>query len=385
MLAHEIDTEKYDVVIFEKNNTFGRKFLVAGEGGFNLTHSEAPKDFIRRYTPQHFIEQAFEHFNNHELIRWLNANGIETFAGSSGRIFPKKGMKPIDVLNVFLEKIKNRGVVLNNRFEWKGFSSNGELLFETNEVIQSLKSDLTVFCLGGASWPVTGSTGTWAKFFKEKNIQVDPFEASNCTLIINWPQSISKSIAGKVLKNCSFSCEGKTQIGEAVLTDQGIEGSGVYPLSPEIRNQLYKNGNAILEIDLKPTLSIDTILSKIKSFVPGVSYTTSISSQLNLSQAQISLIKFVVTKEEFLVPELLANHIKKLKLIITDMGPINDAISTTGGIALNEINQQFELRKMPGNYVIGEMLNYDAPTGGYLLQSCFTLAKNVADHFNSNK
>lgn len=385
MLAHQIDTEKYDVAIFEKNNTFGRKFLVAGEGGFNLTHSEAPENFIRRYKPREFIVQAFDHFNNHDMIRWLNANGIETFAGSSGRIFPKKGLKPIDVLNVFLEKIKKRGVVLHNRFEWKGFSSNRELLFETNGVIQSIKSDLNIFCLGGASWPVTGSTGTWTEFFRQKNIQVEPFEASNCTFIINWPKSISSGKAGKALKNCAFSCEAKTQIGEAVLTGQGIEGSGVYPLSPEIRNQLHKNGKAILEIDLKPALSVETILSKIKSLVQGESYTTSIAKQLNLSQTQITLIKFVVTKEEFLVPELLANHIKKLKLVITGLGPIDEAISTTGGISLNEINNEFELVKMLGNYVIGEMLNYDAPTGGYLLQSCFTMAKNIADNLNSKK
>lgn len=384
MLACELDPEKFDVCIYEKNVALGRKFLVAGDGGFNLTNAEDPIAFVQRYTPVDFIERAFLGFNNQQCISWLNGMGLATFVGSSGRIFPKKGLKPIDVLQVFLEKIKTNRCVVKTKTEWMGFGSGQDVLFKTEnqEDLISIKPDYVVFCLGGASWPVTGSKGDWGQFFLEKNIGVNSFEASNCAFGIHWPETIVSQIQGKALKNCTISCGGKSLAGEIVITAFGIEGSGIYPLSPQIRQQLKALGQAEVFVDLKPRLSLEHIINTIKKSRTNKSFTKYLSEALNINLVQMALLKNLVSKEDFLDPAKLATHIKNLKLMVYASGPIVDAISTVGGVALNEVDQNFELYKLQKHFVIGEMLDYDAPTGGYLLQSCFTMAKHLADHLN---
>lgn len=382
ILACELDPKKYSVSIFEKNSALGRKFLVAGDGGLNLTHSENEKEFISRYTPSDFLSKAFSHFSNKDLIAWMNELGIETFVGTSGRVFPKKGIKPIDVLKTMEEKLKHQSVKINFKHEWQGFSETNELIFETTSGNKKIKSDIAVFCLGGASWPVTGSKGDWSTIFKEKNIDVIPFSASNCCFKIEWPKDIIKSIEGKPLKNISVKCGNKIHFGEVVITAAGIEGSGIYPLSPQIRDELNKNNEAKIFIDLKPDLSFDEMIERISKPVSKISYTENIVKQLNLNKTQIALLKSKLSKSDFLDPSILVNNLKNLELTIYSLGPIEDAISTVGGISLNEISEKFELKKLANNFVIGEMLDYDAPTGGYLLQSCFSMGKFLADHLN---
>jgi len=384
MLACELDTTQFDVSVYEKNAAPGRKFLVAGEGGLNLTHSEDPAGFIERYTPSDFLKQHFTHFNNHDLVKWINDKGIETFVGSSGRIFPKNGMKPVEVLNVLLDAIRQNRVTVNTRFEWKGFAPAKRLVFEQGGEERLVSSDLVIFCLGGASWPVTGSNGSWTEYFSQKKILIKPFEASNCSFKIHWPSQIINKIEGKALKNCAVTCGDKTISGEVVLTREGIEGSGIYPLSPRIREQLNASGSADIFIDFKPAITHDVMLQKLEPR-SDQSYTKNISERLNLNPLHLALLKQFVPKDEFLNPEKLAQHIKAFKLTVTGCGPLEDAISSVGGIVLDEISEQFELKKMPGYFVLGEMLDYDAPTGGYLLQSCFTMAKGLADYLNAEK
>lgn len=382
ILGCELNTKKYTVSIFEKNTALARKFLVAGDGGLNLTHSEDEKKFILRYTPYKFLEAAFKHFSNKDLIRWLNNLEIETFEGSSGRIFPKKGLKPIEVLNRLEEKIKNNHVTLNFKHEWTGFSLNNELLFKTPSGNKEIKSDIVIFCLGGASWPVTGSKGDWLIFFSEKKIKTIKFEASNCSFKINWPKELIKNIEGKPLKNISIKCGNKVHAGEVVITSFGIEGSGIYPLTSQIREELNTLGIAKIYIDLKPLVTSSNALKKIIDPRSNVSYTDNCVKQLNLNKTQIALIKSSMSKSDFLDPIKFVNNLKNLELSITALGSIEDAISTVGGISLTEISEKFELKKLKNNYVIGEMLDYDAPTGGYLLQSCFSMGKYLADHLN---
>jgi len=184
LLASELDTEKFEVFIHEKNVALGRKFLVAGQGGFNLTHSEDPEQFITRYTPSGFLEKAFFSFTNQDLMLWLKARGIETHVGSSGRVFPIKGIKPIQVLDALLKHVQKRGVTDFNSREWVGFTEAGDLLFKTRSGTETVKAGITVFCLGGASWPQTGSKGDWTNHFAERGIQLNPFQASNCAFEI---------------------------------------------------------------------------------------------------------------------------------------------------------------------------------------------------------
>lgn len=384
ILGCELDVNKYDVIIYEKNSKLGRKFLVAGEGGLNLTHSESQINFINKYTPSSFIFNAFKKFSNTFFIEWLNESGIEIFIGSSGRVFPKKGIKPIQVLNAIINKIKKKGVVIKTNYEWKGFTHNNELIFEHNLKKIVIKSDYVIYSLGGASWPVTGSKGNWMGYFEQKKVNVIPFQPSNCAYKINWHQKSTALIEGYPLKNCSFSCGNKKQLGEAVLTNLGIEGNAIYPLSNEIRKQLNEFNTAVVNVDFKPGISRELLIKKLKKFSKKQSYTQNIITNLNINQLQIRIIKMLTSKDDFLNPLILIDKIKCLEIEIVSTDKIENAISTVGGIDLKEIDLNFELKKIKNHYAIGEMLDFDAPTGGYLLQSCFSMSNYLA-HYLKNK
>jgi len=382
MLACCLDPAKFIVNIYESNAAAGRKFLVAGQGGLNITHSEDASTFINKYTPNSFIKEAFSTFSNQDLVNWLEGISIETYTGSSGRIFPIASLKPVTVLNAFLDKIKKNGFTFHFHHLFNGFDSNNQLLFLVDGKEKAIASDLVIFCMGGASWPVTGSTGSWSSFLKLKNITINPFQASNCSFEIKWPQLLIEKIEGKILKNVSFSCSDVSCLGEAVITKTGIEGSGVYPLSPQIREQIQHNGSAEIYLDLKPQLNKEKIIEKILSIKGKSNFSDELKRQLNLPSYQLQLLKAYLSKEDFQNADKLANQIKQLRLKISSCGPIENAISTVGGIDLTEIDSDFMLKKLPNHFAIGEMLDYDAPTGGYLLQSCFSMAFYLAKHLN---
>jgi uncharacterized flavoprotein (TIGR03862 family) len=383
MLGCELNTGKYEVSIYEGNAAPGRKFLVAGEGGLNLTHSESAAAFIQRYTPPAFLEEHFKHFSNTNLVNWLQQLGVETYTGSSGRVFPKKGVKPVEVLNAILARVRQNGVSIHTRHVWKGFSENKQLLLEHEGQIRGIKSDLVIFCLGGASWPVTGSRGDWGNYFKEQGIRVLPFEASNCAVTINWPAELIPLMEGKALKNCVISCGGAAQAGEVVITAQGMEGSGLYPLSPQIRQQLRQSGQAELNIDLKPAVSREALLKKLEKPQGRKTYSRHVADQLNLDPLQMNLLKWQLSKTHFLEAQQLVAAIKNLRLYITGRDVVDNAISTVGGIPLQELDEHFELKNLPGHFAIGEMLDFDAPTGGYLLQAAFTMGNSLAQFLNN--
>jgi uncharacterized flavoprotein (TIGR03862 family) len=383
MVACELDSKKFDITLYEKNKQPARKFLVAGDGGFNLTHSENEAKFISRYTPSFFLQSAFAHFSNKHLVNWLTQLGIETFVGSSGRVFPLKGIKPIDVLDTFLQRIKNNSAQLKTSHEWIGFSKERNLVFKNLQQIIEVKSDLVIFCLGGGSWSVTGSNKEWMKYFMEQSILCHPFEASNCAFKVSWPKNFIESVSGKALKNIKIQCENKTHAGEVVLTNFGLEGSGIYPFSPEIRSQLKKEGQAKISIDLKPDLSADSILQKLEIHGDKKNLSEKLKHHLHFSGTQIKLLKAFLNKEDFTDVKHLVSRIKKFEITITGLADVEEAISTIGGIDLIEIDENYELKKLPQHFCIGEMLNYDAPTGGYLLQSCFSMAHFLATHLNN--
>ncbi len=381
MLACSLDTSKYSVSIYEKNTALARKFLVAGKGGFNLTHSEELEQLINRYHPKQFIEPFLNYFSNDDFRDWLKSIGIETYVGTSKRVFPVKGIKPIEVLNAIESVLKKNNVSIHYNHEWKGWN-NEQLIFQTsNNQSLTVTSDIIVFAMGGASWKVTGSAGNWTSYFEEKRIQINSFYPSNCAYKINWDSELIKQISGQALKNCAFSCGITHKKGEAVLTNFGIEGSGVYALSKEIREQLVKNKKAELFIDFKPELSLEEIQNRFENR-GKLSIKDVLDKKLNLSTTQIHLLKSQTTKEEYNQPEVISKLIKKFSLVLTDFAPIDEAISTVGGIDSTELNNDLELKKLPNYYCMGEMLDWDAPTGGYLLQACFSMGKFVADKLN---
>ena len=381
MLAAELNEQKFAVTIYERNVAVGRKFLVAGDGGFNLTHSENTEQFISRYTPTLIFEKIISSFTNADLRTWFASIGIPTIVGSSKRVFPEKGIKPIEVLNAILEVLKKKNVKIKTQHIWKGWNENNELLFETNDQTINVKADIVVFSLGGASWKATGSDGSWTNCFSEKGIEIIPFQASNCAYEIKWKDEFLKIAEGKSLKNISLKCEDKEKKGEVVITKFGLEGGAVYALSPLIRKQLNEKNEAQLFIDLKPALSIEQIKDKF-SARGNRSIKKLLIDRLNFDDTQIELLKTILTKNEFTDLELLSKKIKNLPLTITSTAPIDEAISTVGGISLNGIDGNFQLKKLPNHYTIGEMLDWDAPTGGYLLQGCFSIGNVLAKKLN---
>lgn len=378
MLAAGLDEKMFDVSIYEKNQAPGRKFLVAGDGGFNLTHSEEIDSFIQRYTPVTFLEKSLRSFTNDELREWLKSTGIETYVGSSKRVFPVKGMKPIEVLQAFLEVLNQKNVTINTRHEWKGWK-DGALLFNEDVLV---KPDITVFALGGASWKVTGSDGAWAELFQARGIRIVPFQPSNCAYRIDWKPEFMIGSEGHPLKNIVITCDEKEKLGEVVITATGMEGGAIYALSAAIRKQLNEKGTAKVFLDLKPGITVQQIKDKF-SKRGNRSIKKLLEDRLGFTDATVSLLKSALSKEDFTDLGLLAEKIKRLPLKITGTAEMDEAISTVGGIVLREVDENFQLNKIPNSYVIGEMLNWDAPTGGYLLQACFSMGHYLAEKLNA--
>lgn len=376
-LASFLDGDLFDVTLYERNKAMGRKFLVAGKGGFNLTHSESIDGLISKYNPRGFLDGALLGFNNDQFRTWLDSIGIPTYVGSSRRVFPEKGIKPIEVLAKIKEVIRARGhnVIFNS--EWTGWSDKNMLTLSDGGEIEA---DIVVFCLGGGSWKVTGSDGTWSEAFRLKGIQANPFVAANCAYGVNWDLDFISKAAGKPLKNISVSCLDKREVGEAMITEFGLEGSAVYALTDQIQKQLTDNGTSRIEMDLKPMLTLDEVIKRLSSSKRKI--TDALIKDLKLEKIKVQLLKSVLSKDEYLDTDSLAKNIKALPVNLEYATDIDQAISTTGGIDLSEVDANFQLNKMPDNYTIGEMLDWNAPTGGYLLQACFSMGHHLATHLN---
>ena len=377
LLASFLDAEKFTITIYEKNKTAGRKFLVAGKGGFNLTHSESIDQLIKRFTPINFLDKALLNFTNIDFRNWLDQIGIRTYIGSSKRVFPEKGIKPIEVLNAILKSLKKKGVIIKYEHTFSDWDGTG------NPVINNkpTPTDYTVFSLGGGSWKVTGSDGSWLDTFSKKGIKTKVFQASNCGYKIDWKSNFIQKHEGTPLKNIAISCNNVIQKGEVVITKFGLEGNAIYGLSPQIRAQLNTTSKATVFIDFKPSLTLENILSKIKKSI-FKNTTQILKKELKLSPSQIDLLKTYLSKESYLHVESLAKNIKKFSLELIETASIDEAISTVGGIDLNAISKNFELKKMPNQFCIGEMLDWDVPTGGYLLQASASIGVYLAKYLN---
>jgi uncharacterized flavoprotein (TIGR03862 family) len=383
ILASELSNEKFDITIYEKNQALGRKFLVAGKGGFNLTHSEDIEILKTRYIGNETILNSLAHFTNEDTRKWLYSIGIETYIGSSKRVFPIKKIKPIKVLNAILTKLEENKVNIQYNYNWVGFGDDNDIVFKTHENdLTIVKADVYVFCLGGGSWKITGSQGEWLDYFKEKEVDTLPFEPSNCGFEVIWKKKFIDEYEGTPLKNISVTHNGITKKGELVLTQFGIEGSPVYAHSKALRDELNSGNEPIIYLDLKPTTKPEAIERKLTNSRKRKSWSDHVKWQLKLDKVTFDLLKRNMDKEDFLEGNKIAETIKNLPLTITNIASLDEAISTVGGISIEAINEKYELKKIPNNYVIGEMLDWDAPTGGYLLQANFSMGKHLADVLN---
>lgn len=371
-------SSKFNVYLIDQKKTLGRKLLVAGNGGFNLTNNVVQKELLAKYFPVSFLEDSLNNFTAKDLQGFLAELGIETYTGSSNRIFPTEGIKPIEVLNAFIARLEVNGVNVLLNHKVVTLNKDSVTLINASNKEIDLSFDYCVLALGGASWSKTGSDGKWIELFNGSGIKIVPFDASNCGVNVNWDKSFVENHEGKPLKNIAITV-GETKLkGEALITAYGLEGNVIYPIVSELRRQLNSNLRSVIEIDFKPKNTADELLIKIQGVKPQ-SYVKAV----NLSSHEMALIKQFTTKEEFLNPKLFVSSLKGLKIMVKSLRPIEESISTVGGISLRNLNKDFSLKENPRVFTIGEMVNWDAPTGGFLLQACFSMAYTVASAINS--
>ena len=379
MAAEVIANAGHQVSVYDAMPSVGRKFLLAGVGGMNITHAEPAEDFRARYSANTQFINTLKQFDANALRNWVHGLGIETFVGTSGRVFPKE-MKAAPLLRAWLHRLRELGVKIYPRHRWLGWDQHKQLVVSTleneNTVIKTIAADAVVLALGGASWQRLGSDGAWVPLLRERNVQVNELVPSNCGFDVAWTELLRGQHAGAPLHGVGLSCvdqQGMTRsiLSETIISNYGIEGTGIYALSKYLRESLEQNGTALLNIDLLPDLSPDKISQRLHKPREKNSLSNFLRKQLNLSPSKLALLRELTTKSTFENPDLLALAIKKLSLTLTATRPIDEAISSAGGVAAKELDNAFMLKKIPGVFCAGEMLDWDAPTGGYLLTGCF--------------
>ena len=378
MLAAELDSEKYNITLVEKKKAVGRKFLVAGKGGLNLTFNSSIEELINQYAPSEFMNPILHQFSNKDFINWLNSHNIATFIGSSNRVFSALELKPIEVLNKIITHIKTKHINFQLNTSWLGWNENNHICFDK---LEDISADIVVFALGGASWKVTGSDGKWSDTFIERGVNVHPFRAANCAFEVEWKKDFIATHEGKPLKNIALNFNGHFSKGELVISTFGLEGNAIYALSQKIQDHLLTKNTTIIHLDLKPTMTVEQIRAKFKKS-KKLKVTDALKKVLNLDRTAIGLLKQFTNKETFSNTELLAKTIKSVPIPLKSSEALDKAISSLGGIALDEIDENFQCKKIPNTYAIGEMLDWYAPTGGYLLQGCFSMGFVLAKHLN---
>jgi uncharacterized flavoprotein (TIGR03862 family) len=361
LMAAQILAEKgFKVHVYEQNKAAARKFLVAGNGGFNLTHSEEINSFIQKYESLD-IQNIVRNFDNEKVVQWLAELGITTYVGSSGKIFPTKNFKPIQVLKAWLDRLEFLGVTIHYEHIFIDFEDNFVYFKKSNKNLKVKYSKL-ILAMGGGSWKKTGSDAKWIKILEEKNIEITPLQSANSGY--NTPEKYHQ-LQGQYLKNIKVSFEEISKIGEVVFTKYGVEGSPIYYLNRFTRKHEFP---LTINVDLKPNLSESEILTELK----GTAKISSILKRnLKLSTTAINLLK-TLDKESYLDIQNLAKTIKKFPIEVLSFRPIDEVISTSGGVSFSELNSNLELKKFPNVYCVGEMIDWEAPTGGYLLQACFS-------------
>lgn len=363
--AEMLSAQGVRVAVFERMPTFGRKLLIAGRGGLNLTHSEPFERFKTRYgAAAGRLGPQLDAFPPPALIAWAEGLGQATFTGSSGRVFPE-AMKASPLLRAWLKRLADQGVTLEPRAEWRGWDETGALSFSDRP---AERADAVVLALGGASWPRLGSTGDWAEILKAEGVEVAPFRPANCGFQVDWSESFRTRFAGTPLKPLALSFEGRTVRAEAVITGYGLEGGGIYALSAPLRDAIERDGRAVLELDLRPDVAEDQLARQLSRPRGGQSLSNFLRKAARLPPVAVNLIR---EAHGGALPEPLAHAIKHVPIVLTGRQGLERAISSAGGIAWTEVDEDLMLTALPGVFVAGEMLDWEAPTGGYLLQACF--------------
>lgn len=362
------------VTVYDRMPSVARKFLLAGRGGLNLTHSEPLHLFLSRYgNLPPLLRHAIESLPPAALRAWAEGLGEPTFVGSSGRVFPVS-FKASPLLRAWLRRLNGMGVRFALRHHWLGWK-DGALHFRSPAGENLVEPRAAILALGGASWPRLGSDGAWRELLSVRGVHVTELKPANCAFTVAWSDVFRQRFEGQPLKAAILSCGSQTSRGELVVTRNGVEGGGVYALSASLREQLLAEGRANLDIDLRPDMTISDLAERLSRPRAKTTVTTFLRKTAGLSPLAIGLLQEDAVRNEIklgdLSPDRLAARIRKLPLDIMGVAPLERAISTAGGVGFDAIDKNFMLRKLPGVAVAGEMLDWEAPTGGYLLQASF--------------
>lgn len=366
-----------EVDLYEAKGSVGRKFLIAGKGGLNLTHSEAMPGFARRYRErEHDIARWLQAFDAQALRDWARGLGVETFVGSSGRVFPLD-LKAAPLLRGWVRRLRDQGVRFHMHHRWLGWSKDGcRLRFATPDGEREIAADATVLAMGGGSWPQLGSDGEWQAALRERGIDVAPLQPANCGFDIGWSEHFSDRHAGAPLKPAIahwHDLQGHPQSlqGECVITATGIEGSLIYAISADLRDTVSRDGSAVLHLDLAPGREQRRLHDALAKPRGSRSFSDHLRRQTGLSGVKAALIHETLDKARLGDAKIVAQTIKRLPLILRSPRPLAETISSAGGVRLEEMDDALMLKAAPGIFCAGEMLDWEAPTGGYLLTACF--------------
>ena len=380
MAAEAARAHGADVTVHDAMASVGRKFLLAGKGGLNLTHGEGLDAFLSRYGAERApLDAALRAFDNDAIRAWAQALGIDTFVGTSQRVFPV-GLKAAPLLRRWLARLRHDGVRLQPRHRWLGWDDSGALRFATPAGEVQLEYDSVVLALGGASWPALGSDGAWTALLAARGVDITPLRAANCGFECAWSAHLVARYSGAAVKNVTASCRRPdgtlhSQRGEFILTADGVEGSLVYALSRALRSSLEQQGSATLTLDLAPDRDQATLARALAAPRGKHSLAHVLERRAGLSGVKAGLLRELASAEVLADGARLAALIKQLPLVFHGTRPLAEAISTAGGVAFTALDAHYMLRALPGVFCAGEMLDWEAPTGGYLLSACLATGR----------
>jgi uncharacterized flavoprotein (TIGR03862 family) len=386
MAAEVLSLAGIRVDLYDAMPSLGRKFLLAGVGGLNLTHGEAYERFCSRYAEDRTdLQSSLDDLPPQQVRAWAQALGIETFVGSSGRVFPL-GMKAAPLLRAWLHRLRASGVRMHARHRWLGWHDDGSLRIAYPGGELTVAAPATVLALGGASWPQLGSDGAWTVALSATGAQIAPFEPANCGFEVAWSTHLRTRFAGAPLKSVAIALEdtdrptnsaGEPRIGELVITEHGLEGGLIYASSRHLRRQLSDHGRATFTLDLLPQLSAAQVLAGVCHPQGARSLSSHLQSRLGLKGVKTALLHEVLRPEQLTDRALLAATIKAVPITVRSCRPLAEAISSAGGVRFTSVDRQLMLHARPGVFVAGEMLDWEAPTGGYLLTACLATGKRA--------
>ena len=380
MAAESAITASAQVDLYDAMASVGRKFLLAGKGGLNLTHSEPSQKFLLRYGERRAqIAPLLSSFGPDALRAWTRGLGIETFVGSSGRVFPTD-LKAAPLLRAWLRRLRQAGVRFHMRHRWSGWDEQGALYFSTPKGSRSAQADAVVLALGGGSWPKLGSDASWVPILAKHGIHSAPLLPSNCGFDVGWTEHFRTKFAGHPVKSVAVVIRNDAGAesrhpGEFVITETGVEGGVVYTVSASLRNEILAKGTATLRLDLTPDRDIPRLTHDVSRPRGKRTMATHLERQAHIVGVKAGLLREVLSKEDFADPARLAAAIKSLPLRLVAPRPLEEAISTAGGVPFEALDERLMIRTLPGIFCAGEMLDWEAPTGGYLLTACFAMGR----------